>query len=154
MNTWAAELHKWRLGKAAPRGCKLVNNILCLHRLGLQLGERVHYRQYPHQPCLGPGRWAEADQLSQLLRKGKTSHLQGHALDIRQARFMVAVLPHVVDTIVRVPLCYAPRDKRGQCPHLSSSPGESSVCTADAGKGGAQYRGNMTWRLGVMLSGD
>ena len=60
-----------------------MNNILCLHRLGLQLGERVHYRQYPHQPCLGPGRWAEADQLSQLIRKGKTSPLQGHALDTR-----------------------------------------------------------------------
>ena len=56
--------------------------------------ESTDYRQYPHQPCLGPGRWAEADQLSQLLRKGKTSPLQRHALD---TRFMVAVFPHVVD---------------------------------------------------------
>ena len=51
--------------------------------------------------------------MSQLIHKGKTSHLQGHALDIRQARFMVAVFPHVVDTIARAPLCYAPRV---QCP--------------------------------------
>ena len=40
MNTWVHELHKWRLGKAAPRGCKLVNNILCLHRLGAAASER------------------------------------------------------------------------------------------------------------------
>ena len=102
-----------------------MNNILCLHRLGLQLGERVHYRQYPHQPCLGPGRWAGADPLSQLLRKGKTSHLQGHALD---TRFMVPTRRGYHRQSSKLHFVTTPVSIVSSSVHTSPHPREKAAC--------------------------
>ena len=138
-----------------------MNNILCLHRLGLQLARRVqtHYRQYPHQPCLGPGRWAEADQLSQLLRKGKTSPLQRHALD----RYKVygCCFPHVVDiryhrqssTLLRPP-CQCPVSTplliSGRKPRVYSRRGEG--WRAVSGKYDVNTWCNVVWRLELAVN--